>query len=123
MPYAGIARNSRGSPQTLLATGTTGLPPRPLSSDGWPVLSFLIPLSLHSLVHPIGLPTGRHRPPVAALALLSSGSVITPGRGGSHWLSGRELGGLGNPVLTSFIHPCLQLCLGFCFFVEKLLNR
>ena len=41
MPCAGIPRKLHGSPQALLATGTTGLPPRPSSSDGWPARSSL----------------------------------------------------------------------------------
>jgi hypothetical protein len=45
----------RESALTTRPTGTTGLPLRPLSSDGWPVLASLIPLPLHSVGNPIGL--------------------------------------------------------------------
>jgi len=55
MPYGGIQKSSRECGEPIRATGTTGLPPRPSSSDGWPALASLIPLLLHSVGNPIGL--------------------------------------------------------------------
>ena len=78
MPYAGIPRNSRGSPQTLRVTGTTGLPPRPSSSDGWPALALLISPQPYR----VSLSFGTGHPSLRSPFTIVPGSVITSGRGG-----------------------------------------